>query len=176
MTNVSETAQELRDQAARCDQEAADSFERCDTDGFLSQWASGITARKLRAQAELAENGGLMQVCALFNLDGTVASTHYGSGQYGPYWVLNDAAALAYGKRFYSPSGARKAARRNANDRAKGFTCGTIRVKGYATVAGSGTGLSGCASAYVAVLPVVECLRTGDYEIVSVADDTSDYS
>ena len=39
------TAQEHREAAARHYQEAADSFERCDTDGFLSQWAAGKSLR-----------------------------------------------------------------------------------------------------------------------------------
>ena len=51
----------------------------------------------LAAQADLAENGGTIIVTALFNLDGTIASTHHGYGQWGAYWVLNDAAAALYG-------------------------------------------------------------------------------
>ena len=37
-------ADELRDWAASARRSASDSWERCDTDGFLSQWASGLTA------------------------------------------------------------------------------------------------------------------------------------
>lgn len=52
------TADEYRAAASAHNQEAADSFERCDTDGFLSQWASGINAIRMNALATLAENGG----------------------------------------------------------------------------------------------------------------------
>jgi hypothetical protein len=38
------TAEAFRAEEARHLQEAADSFERCDTDGFLSQWAHGMLA------------------------------------------------------------------------------------------------------------------------------------
>lgn len=170
-----DTATALRAEAAEWDQCAADSFERSDTDGFLSQWASGLTAQKLRAQAALAEAGGMIEARALFNLDGTVASTHYGYGEYGPYWVLNDVATAAYGKRFLNPSKARKAATRKRNMAAKGFTVGTIRVRGYVDIVGSGTGLSGCASARVTTLPVVDDLREGRFEIVGTDTDDTDF-
>ena len=158
---------ELRDQAAAADQAAADSFERSDTDGFLSQWASGMTARELRAKADLVEAGGTVETSALFNLDGTIASTHYGHGQYGPFWVLNDDAAARYGRRFFNPSQARKPATERANNRRKGFTVGAVRVRGTVTILGGGKGLSGAASAYVATVPVIEDLRAGRYEVVT---------
>ena len=163
------TADALRAEAAERDAAAEESFRRCDTDGFLSQWALGITASKLRAQADLEDNGGKVEVRALFHLDGTVASTHYGNGQYGGYWVLNDEATARYGKRFVNPSYAKKAETRARNMRAKGFTVGTIRVRGYVDICGSGTGLSGCASAYVATLPNVADLKAGEFEIVETS-------
>jgi hypothetical protein len=173
---MNETPTDLRTKAAAHDQAAADSFDRSDTDGFLSQWASSITARKLRAQADLAEAGGMIEIRALFNLDGTVASVHYGHGKYGSFWVLNPDAEARFGRRFLNPSRARKAATRNRNLRGKGFAEGTIKVAGYVTIAGSGTGLSGAASAYVATLPKVEDLRAGRYEIVATdGADTEDW-
>lgn len=85
--------------------------------------------------------------------------------------MLNDDATARFGKRFYSESKAGKAATRNRNNRAKGFTLGTIEVDGYVTISGSGTGLSGAASARVVTLPVVEALRSGDYKIIDTDDD-----
>ena len=35
-----------------------ESFERCDTDGFLTQWAHGVNADKDRMQAAILRNGG----------------------------------------------------------------------------------------------------------------------
>jgi len=47
-----------REKVAECHQWAEESFERSDTDGFLSQWASGITARLHEVRAEIARNCG----------------------------------------------------------------------------------------------------------------------
>jgi len=60
------TAEAFRAEEARHLQEAADSFERCDTDGFLSQWAHGMLAELAGAKASLAEAGGMAKFPALF--------------------------------------------------------------------------------------------------------------
>lgn len=169
------TPAELRAEAAEVDARIARSVEQSDTDGFLSQFASGLTAQKLRAEAALIEAGGTREVPALFNLDGTVASTHYGRGQFGPYWVLNDAATMRFGKRFVSPSRAQKAATRRRNLRGKGFTIGTIRVDARVEIVGSGTGLSGMASCYVAVVASIDALKAGDFEIISADSDYDEH-
>lgn len=161
------TADELRTQAADQDRAAAESFERCDTDGFLSQWASGLSASLLRAKAELAEQDGLIDINALFTLDGQVASTHHGWGRYGEYWVLTDAAADQFGKRFFSPSKAKDPARAAATNRSKGFTVGSIRVRGHARILSGGTGLGGAASARATIVADIDALRAGDYTIVA---------
>lgn len=98
----------------------AESFERSDTDGFLSQWASGLSAQESSAKAELAAAGGMIETQALFLLDGTVASTHETRGRYGYSWVLNDTAAAVLGRRFLSTSSARKGQQRYDADRSKG--------------------------------------------------------
>lgn len=159
-------AAELRAKAADCYKREQESFERSDTDGFLSQWASSITARKYLAEADLIDAGGTVETRALFNLDGTVASTHNGWNNFGEYWVLNEAAAARYGKRFFNPSKAQDQAKAYNADKRKGFTVGTVKVRGYVDIVGSGRGLSGAASATVATLPVVEDLKQGRYEIV----------
>lgn len=63
-------ATELRAEANAADKRAFDSFERCDTDGFLSQWASGITASRKRLEADLVDAGGVSQFRGLFDEDG----------------------------------------------------------------------------------------------------------
>jgi hypothetical protein len=160
------TAAEWREASAASYRARQESWERSDTDGSLSQWASGITGRLDEAKAELAENDGMMETRALFNLDGTIASVHNGWGQYGEWWLLNDASAARFGKKFFSPSSANTAAKRYANDKKKGFTVGTVRVKGYATTAGGGNGTGGATGVYVATFPVVEELKAGNYTIV----------
>jgi len=169
-TYKGKTPDQWRAAAEQSYRNADESFERSDTDGFLSQWASGCLAAEYLASARLAEQDGLIEVQALFNLDGTIASTHCGyNEQYRrDYWVLNDDAAARYGRRFYNPSGAKKAATRNANDRKKGFTVGKIRVAGYVTLAGEVT-------VHAVTRPVVDDLRSGAYDIIAAEDDTVDY-
>lgn len=57
----------LRDEAAEHDRAAEESFQRCDTDGFLTQWAHGINADIKRRQAEIEENGGRWTFPGLFD-------------------------------------------------------------------------------------------------------------
>jgi hypothetical protein len=155
---------------------AAESFDRCDTDGFVSQWAHNLTGDENRLKAELAENGGKTVTTALFLLDGRIASTHSAQGDYGTYWVLNDVAAAVVGKRFVSTSNAAKAKTRKANNAKKGITVGSVSVDGYATIVGSGKGLSGALSCRAVVRPSVDALKAGDYTIVATDDDNEDWN
>lgn len=84
------TPQELRAEAARHDREARDSFDRCDTDGFLSQWASGLTARQRRLEADLLERGNTSEFHALFTLDGEWVPAQVIDNRYGRAWMLLD--------------------------------------------------------------------------------------
>jgi hypothetical protein len=83
-------ADRLRESAARLDREAHDSFERCDTDGYLSQWAAGLGAQKLRLQADIEDNGGVWQFPALFDLDGNPVRAKLVEGRFGRSWMLLD--------------------------------------------------------------------------------------
>ena len=57
-------------EAARLEERARESFERCDTDGFVSQWADGIMANVHRLQHEIDQNDGLAEFPALFDSNG----------------------------------------------------------------------------------------------------------
>jgi len=92
------TAADLRTQAAAHDAEAYASFERCDTDGALSQWASGINARRLRLEAEIVDNGGVWEFPALFDLDGNWVPARKIDGRYGPCWMILDESGDATGE------------------------------------------------------------------------------
>lgn len=89
-TTTTKTADELRAEAAAHEAEAHASFERCDTDGFLSQWASGLSASKARLQATIVENGGVADFLALFTVDGTWVPAKVIDGNYGPRWMVLD--------------------------------------------------------------------------------------
>lgn len=121
------TADEYRAAAASARKAEAESWERSDTDGFLSQWASSQMARRYDHLASVAENGGRMQHLTLF-LNGELASTNQKSGDYGLYWVLNDGAAEKFGKRFFNSSKAKNGV---ARDKARGFTYGYIEAPAY---------------------------------------------
>ena len=91
MTEQTNTqAEDLREQARQKDQQARDSFERCDTDGFLSQWASGLTATKLRLAADLLEEPERW-FAALFDLNGNRVRAKLYNGGYGTCWMFCDA-------------------------------------------------------------------------------------
>lgn len=162
-TIPTETAEKYRQMAVDCNRRSQESFERSDTDGFLSQWASDVMANEYRMLADLVDDGGMIETRALFTLGGELASIDEREGQFGPYWVLNHEAAKAYGKKFFSESNAGTAAKRAANNAKKGFVFGIIRVRGQVEMVGG--------RCYTSVRPVYrpvwEDLRDGKFEIVT---------
>lgn len=134
------TAADLRARAAASRQEARDSFERCDTDGFLSQWASGINARLYEQQALIAEAGGtaLFAKWVLTDAAGETVDARVVETRYGTKWRIDATDEwIKYGS-------ARAAFRR-------GYEVTEVfeRAEAAACIAANGTGLSGAASAYV---------------------------
>lgn len=161
-TIPTETAAKYREMAAECRKRSQESWERSDTDGFMSQWASDSVAREYDMLADLVEDGGMIETRALFTLDGQLASTDQREGQFGPYWLLNDAATAVYGKRFFSESNAGTAAKRAANNAKKGFAFGTIRVRGQVEFVGKSL-----ISVHAVYRPVEQDMRDGTFEIAS---------
>jgi len=138
-------AETLRAQAAAADQEAADSFERCDTDGFLSQWASGLTADKLRRQAQIVENGGMAVFPALFlTYDNSPVPSRLVNTKYGTKFAVfaTAADALRHGANviaWVDPFVSEKTLAR------KGYKVADVWAPARAEITGSGHGLSGSA-------------------------------
>ena len=58
-----------QDRAAEHDRKAAESFERCDTDGFVTQAAHGINARLERLQDKIDKAGGTASFAGLFDAE-----------------------------------------------------------------------------------------------------------
>jgi hypothetical protein len=85
------TGNELRARANEAETRAAESFERCDTDGFLSQWAGGICAQRDRRAAEVADAGGMWTFARtrLVRLDGTETDAREVQTRYGWKWRLD---------------------------------------------------------------------------------------
>lgn len=143
----------LRAEAAAADQRREESFNRCDTDGFVSQWANGITAQLKRANAEIADNGGLAEFPCL--LDATTGArvdaklvevrNRYTHGT-DLKWVLSTAAERFYGRKWI-PSG-----KRSRIQKQLGLMEGTEMAPAVAVTAGGGKGLSGACSVYIKII------------------------
>jgi hypothetical protein len=94
-----EEADALRAEAGQHEQDAADSFERSDTDGFLSQWASQKMASLKRAEAEIAGNGGEAYfVRTLLTNEGgvIVREARVVETRFGTRWVVGDGDAAVW--------------------------------------------------------------------------------
>jgi hypothetical protein len=81
-------AKGLRKEAAEAERLAADSFERSDTDGALSQWASGLTAQRKRLEADIADKGGKWSFPVLTGADGNIVPARVVNTRYGAKWAV----------------------------------------------------------------------------------------
>ena len=142
-----DTPEALRERAAEADQRAADSWERSDTDGFLSQWAHGITADRDREQAALLERGGLVRALALFTTDGEWVPARRIETRFGQRWMVR----MPYANS--EPVFLTVHPKRRDTLAKKGYVEGYVMRPGEAQIVGSGTGLSGAANARVALVP-----------------------
>ena len=143
--------------AAKAQHDAAEeSFQRCDTDGFISQWASGLSAREDQALAQLADDGGLAEFPGLFDLEGNLVPAKLIDTRYGLKWAVFGSAeeVLRPGSHILewltmplldSPRSVKVLER-------KGYRQGLVKVPAGVTIHGSGKGLSGAASCSVAVV------------------------
>lgn len=145
MTPDTMTPQEHLDAAAAAEKSAYDSFERCDTDGFLSQWASGLSAQKHRMAAQVAADGGRAWFAALNDLEtGVRVPAKLIEGRYGMCWALVVPGTTEFTGEFISAF-----PRREATMAEKGYSEGWEWAPALATFKGRGTGLSGSAWACV---------------------------
>ena len=103
----------LQDQIAQIDAQIADctrrsheSWERSDTDGFLSQWANDLGARKLMNQKRILMNGGVDTFIGLYTLEGERVPaklervSHPRGWGHQLVWHLTAQAADVYGRMF----------------------------------------------------------------------------
>jgi len=64
----------LKAEAAEHLRKREESFDRCDTDGFLSQWAHGISSSRDQLAATVAEQGFTSEFPGLFDLQGNLVA------------------------------------------------------------------------------------------------------
>lgn len=74
--------------AAIAEREA--SFQRCDTDGFLSQWANGLVGERERLQVEILRNGGNALFLALARGDEIVSEHRVDRSVPGAEWATRE--------------------------------------------------------------------------------------
>ena len=132
--------------AAQHYQAAQDSFERCDTDGFVSQWAHGMLGDEARLQAQIDERGGVWDFPALFSLAGERADAKLIKGRFGMCWAFLNPAGEFTGQFIAAFP------KRESTMRAKGYYEGTEVAPAKATLVGSGRGLSGACSVRACVV------------------------
>jgi hypothetical protein len=139
----------LEAEAQRAREAKERSFQRCDTDGFLSQWAHGMTAQKADMQKQILKNGGYARFLVLCDEDGNVVADREYRFK-NPYtygvdckWRLPDDLAEEKGRKWI-PVGANSRVQKQLglHEESRWFPA-------RAAIAGEGTGLSGCANAYV---------------------------
>ena len=119
------TAAQWREMATKCYRDRAESWERSDTDGFLSQWASGQMASRYQALADIADNDGFMWDRAFVDIaTGELLKGRWFDGQYGSCYRTLDG-------RFINPSYAKKAATREANMAKKGYRAVIIKAPAH---------------------------------------------
>lgn len=124
-------AAQYRAEARGCYGSAYDSFERCDTDGFLSQWASGVMAGRYEGAAQILENGGCAEFIALFDLEGNLVPAKYMETRYGYAWALlevNEDESIQRIVGWFNESRAKNEETARRNNEKKGYRLGKVRA------------------------------------------------
>lgn len=127
-------ADKHRKEAAHALQRSQESYERSDTEGFMSQWASNSVADKNRLQAEIAENNGKARFKALFDLSGNYVMAKEVNGKYGWTWgIYEDPENPDRFSGFVNESKSPDEKKQAALLLKKGYTMGLIMAPAYVT-------------------------------------------
>lgn len=124
-------AEQYRNEARGNDRDAQESYERCDTDGFLSQWAHGQMANRYYRAADILEAGGCAEFVALFDLEGNLVPAKYIETRYGYSWALlevNEDESIQRIVGWFNESKARNEETARKNNAKKGYALGTVRA------------------------------------------------
>ena len=87
---MDKTGDEYRAEAEEHERRKQESWDRSDTDGFLSQWASDLGAQEARMNAQIADRGGVWDFPILQDSDGNKVAAKLIRGRYGMCWALMD--------------------------------------------------------------------------------------
>jgi len=149
MTNTekNKTADDFRADAAIAIERSAESWERSDADGCLTQWACG---RLSKARAQIREEGDTAEFIGLWEGDRRVKAKEIET-KFGFAWLLHDdehELIAKRGKRFL-PTGENSRVLKSI-----GLTQRVERAPAWAALDGNGRGFSGNVA--------VSTFRTGD--------------
>ena len=152
-------AEKLDAEVKRKREREEESFQRCDTDGFLSQWALSIGAERDALDAKILRNGGHATFPVLCDKDGNVIAdkVHQFKNKYNygtDYkWRLSAEDEKKYGRRWI-PRGCRSRIQKKLELHEE-----TRWMPAKAAILGSGTGLSGASSCFVAKVKLSDGLE-----------------
>jgi hypothetical protein len=152
-SDLKKTAQDFRDEAAADRKRREDSWNRSDTDGFLSQWGSDLSARLSNAKADLLDNDRLAKFSGLFEGDRRVKAREIRT-KFGSSWLLHEDEVDLIDRRgkVFLPWGPRSRIHKEL-----GLSVRTELAPAWACFGGGeGKGLSGCHNVHV------KTFRTGD--------------
>jgi hypothetical protein len=146
------TSDDYRAKAHEGYKEAEDSWNRCDTDGFLSQWSNNINARLNDRKADLVDAGNISKFTGLYEGDRRVKAKKIET-KFGYSWLLHaDEVDLVERRgKCFLPTGKKSRILKKL-----GLAERTETAPAWAGFGGGGTGLAGCASVTVVTF------RTGD--------------
>lgn len=99
-TTPRKTAEEYEAESRQALQAREESFERSDTDGFLSQWAHGLTSALAQTKAAIVRAGGRSEFWGLYTQDGRRVAARVVESQYGCSWLLREDEAEKVGRKF----------------------------------------------------------------------------
>ena len=150
----SRTAAEWREMAQECHRRSAESFDRCDTDGFLSQGAADAMALLYRLCAEIAGNGGKATFVRLSDLNGNLLDAKECKTRFGYSWrIVNADGSVSW----FSESNAKNGERRRKFAASKGYMLVNIETEAVVFPAGWSGGYAAPArDAEVAVIGEIE--------------------
>ena len=151
--DVGKTAQDFRDDAKASRKRREASWNRADTDGFLSQWSSDLGARLSNTKADLLDSDKLGKFPGLFEGDRRVKAREI-TTRFGTSWLLHEDEAdlIARRGKVFLPWGPRSRIHKSL-----GLSVRTELAPAWACFGGGeGKGLSGCCNVHVKIF------RTGN--------------
>lgn len=107
-------------------------------DGALSRWSNTMNAAVEDLQRKIDAKGGKWEFPALFDLEGRQVPAREVKGEFGWSWAVLDAKGRPVS--WFTESKAKDPARKRANDAAKGYYVGTVRLNAHAELRGGGIG------------------------------------